>query len=93
MTPPNVLDSRPQFPENESITLKGDDMLIRIQYHGGKFDYIHHSRLHEFIETRELTQFYRPSEKTWVAIGIDPVRRQSRLYSPYSGPERRSREG
>ena len=38
-------------------------MLIRIQYHDGKFDYIHHSRLHEFIETKDLRQFDRPNEK------------------------------
>jgi hypothetical protein len=67
-------------------------MLIRIRYYDGKFDYIHHSRLHEFIEARELSQFYRPNEKAWVAIGVDPIRRQ-RQGDPYSGPERRGREG
>jgi len=68
-------------------------MLIRIQYHDGKYDYIHHSRLREFIETKDLRQFYRPKERTWVTIGTDPVRGSGQGYYLYAGPERRGREG
>lgn len=61
-------------------------MVLRVQYHDGKFDYVSESALTRLILEKEIKQFYRPSEEKWTVVGIDPVRGWG---GKYAGPERR----
>ena len=61
-------------------------MVLRVQYHDGKFDYVAESALTRLIAEKEIKQFYRPSEEKWITVGFDPTRG---LGGNYTGPERR----
>lgn len=62
--------------------------LIRVVYRneGHDFDYVTYDRLNTLITQDEITHFFRPSEKKWVNIRLDPVRGSG---GGYQGPERR----
>lgn len=66
-------------------------MVIRVRYNNLKYDYVHSRALDMLIKTRRIHVFWRPSEKRWVRIDRDPVRREGR-YRSYNGAERRSAE-
>jgi hypothetical protein len=61
-------------------------MVLRVQYHNDKFDYVNDLALDRLITTQEIKKFYRPSEEKWVAIGTDPTRG---IGGHYTGPDRR----
>jgi hypothetical protein len=62
--------------------------LIWVVYKDKKkdFDYVTEGLLDRLIIQDEITHFYRPSERKWINIRIDPVRG---WVSEYQGPERR----
>jgi hypothetical protein len=51
-----------------------------------KFDFVSSNQLDQLIARDEITHFYRPSEKRWVNVKLDPVRRRGGWYQ---GSERR----
>lgn len=61
-------------------------MVLRVQYHNDKFDYVTGFALAKLITTNEIKKFYRPSEERWVTVGIDAVRGTG---GTYTGPDRR----
>jgi hypothetical protein len=61
-------------------------MLLKIQYHDMKYDYVDSLTLDRLITSREIRQFFRPSENTWVRTDEGPLRGMG---GSYSGPERR----
>ncbi|HOD36632.1 MAG TPA: hypothetical protein PLR20_12625 [Syntrophales bacterium] len=62
------------------------DEWIRVRYRNNREGLVDDVTLNELIVSKKIKQFYRPSEKRWVNIETDPVRRTPRLYS---GSERR----
>lgn len=61
-------------------------MVLQVQYHDNKFDYVNHFSLDKLIRKKQIKRFYRPSEEKWVFIGIDPIRGNG---GDYDGRERR----
>ncbi len=61
---------------------------IRVIYRkkASTFDYIPSRLLDLQIQRDEITHFYRPSERRWVNVHLDPTRGKS---GNYFGPERR----
>ncbi len=59
---------------------------IEVKYQNGTHAFIDDYLLGALIRSGEILQFYRPSEKRWVTIGIDPIRKEKRAFS---GRERR----
>ncbi len=64
--------------------------LIRIVYRANKygFDYVTGGQLDTLIALDGITHFYRPSERRWINIRLDPVRGNG---GEYQGPERRGK--
>jgi hypothetical protein len=62
--------------------------LIRVVYRSENhdFDYVTCGWLDTLIMQDEITHFFRPSEKKWVNVRLDPVRGSG---GEYKGPERR----
>ena len=62
--------------------------LIRIVYKAEEynFDYVTSDQLDTLISQDGITHFFRPSERRWINIRIDPVRGSG---GGYQGPERR----
>ncbi len=63
-------------------------MAIRVVYNDNICDTIPVYILQVGIECKRIKLFYRESEKKWVTVGTDPVRK---IYAKdcYDGPERR----
>jgi len=61
-------------------------MVLRVQYHNEKFDYVNDFALGKLITTNEIKRFYRPSEERWINVYRDPIRG---LGGDYSGQDRR----
>ncbi len=59
---------------------------IEVEYQDGMPAFIDDYLLEGLIKSKQIKQFYRPSEKRWIKIGIDPVRSGK---SNYCGMERR----
>ena len=59
---------------------------IRVKYQSNVFDYVPDDLLDTLISLSGITHFYRPCEKKWVVLGLDPIRRRE---LPHEGPERR----
>jgi hypothetical protein len=71
---------------------KGQKMAyIRVIYRkkASNFDYIPSHVLDLHIRRDDITHFYRPSEKRWVNVRLDPTRGKG---GSYRGHERRSVE-
>jgi hypothetical protein len=66
-------------------------MIIHVQYRDKKYDYVNSQFLEGLIEERTIRQFFRPSEKKWIHIDLDPIR--GRGGKPYNGEERRQTLG
>jgi hypothetical protein len=65
-------------------------MTIRVQYDNSIHDIVLADTLQRLIDSGKIRKFYRYSEKRWITIGVDPVRRQTELVANYSGGERRA---
>ena len=65
--------------------------LIRVLYAVEKydFDYVSSELLGTLIAQDRITHFYRPSERRWVNIRLDPIRGSG---GGYQGPERRGKD-
>lgn len=63
-------------------------MTVRVVYHDNSLDMISAFILQLGIECDKIKMFYRESEKKWITIGVDPVRK-SQAERLYDGPERR----
>lgn len=61
-------------------------MVLHVQYHDNKYDYVSQTILEELINAQRIKRFYRPSEERWVAPDLDPIRG---IGGYYRGPERR----
>ncbi len=59
---------------------------IEVEYQDGKHAFIDDYLLDGLIKSMQIKQFFRPSEKRWIIIGIDPVRSKK---GNYCGKERR----
>ena len=59
---------------------------IEVEYPDGRHVFIDDYLLEGLIKSRQITQFFRPSEKRWITIGIEPVRTRK---GDYHGKERR----
>ncbi|NWF54936.1 MAG: hypothetical protein HXY45_09105 [Syntrophaceae bacterium] len=59
---------------------------IEVKYQDGTHTFVDDYLLDSLIRSGQIQQFYRPSEKRWVSIGIDPIRATP---SHYTGGERR----
>ena len=42
------------------------------------------------IDCKRVKMFYRNSERRWVTVGVDPIRKTAQISVPYAGPERRA---
>jgi hypothetical protein len=62
-------------------------MVIHVQYRDKKYDYVNSLFLEGLIREKTIRQFFRPSEKKWINIDLDPIRGTGG--KPYSGTERR----
>lgn len=63
-------------------------MILRVQYPNQKHDYLSSRMIDNFIAQKQIMMFYRPSQKRWIDIERDTIRRASNVF--YIGPERRS---
>jgi hypothetical protein len=62
-------------------------MTIRVVYHDNSYDTIPVFILQLGIDCKKIKMFYRSSERRWVTVGLDPVRKPREDY--HDGPERR----
>lgn len=67
-------------------------MNIRVMYKDGKYDMIRAFRLDHFLGEDKIGKFFRNSEKRWVTIGTDPIRKNRREEGPHTGNERRTKD-
>ncbi len=59
---------------------------VEVKYQNDTHAFVDDYLLEELIRSKQIKQFFRPSEKRWITIGIDPVRMGT---SFYWGKERR----
>jgi hypothetical protein len=59
---------------------------IEVKYQNGGHAFVDDYLLEALIRSRQIQQFYRPSERRWITIGIDPIREKG---AEYSGREKR----
>jgi hypothetical protein len=59
---------------------------VEVKYQNDTHAFVDDYLLEDLIRSKQIRQFFRPSEKRWVTIGIDPVRIGK---SFYWGKERR----
>jgi len=62
-------------------------MTIRVVYHDNTYDMIPVFILQLGIECKKIKMFYRSSERRWITVGVDPIRRAQEDY--HDGPDRR----
>ena len=63
-------------------------MTVRVVYHDNSYDMISAFILQSGIECNKIKMFYRGSERKWITVGVDSVRK-SRGAHLYEGPDRR----
>jgi hypothetical protein len=61
--------------------------MIRVVYHDNTYDTIPVFILQLGIDCKKIKMFYRSSEKRWITVGVDPVRKAEEYY--HDRPERR----
>jgi hypothetical protein len=54
---------------------------IEVKYQNGTHAFVDDYLLDALIHSRQIQQFYRPSEKRWITIGVDPIRKEKVGYS------------
>jgi hypothetical protein len=57
-----------------------------VKYQKGTHAFVDDYLLNSLIRGEQITHFYRPSERRWVVIKVDPVRKGA---GPHPGRERR----
>jgi hypothetical protein len=70
------------------VQMERNAMMIRVVYHDNSYDTIPFFILQLGIDCNKIKMFYRSSEKRWVTVGVDPVRKSREDY--HAGPERRT---
>jgi hypothetical protein len=60
-------------------------MPIKVIYQTNEIDVVESSQLDTLISSNKIKKFLR--SEGWVTVGIDPIRKESRVY--YKGSERR----
>jgi hypothetical protein len=68
----------------------GAIVIIRVQYHNGIYDLISAYTLQRLILSGKIKMFYRYSEKRWITIGVEPMRKGSLGLIPYDELDRRA---
>jgi len=61
---------------------------IEVQYQDGTHAFVDDYLLDSLIRSRQISDFYRPSEMRWIHIGVDPIRKEKG--HPPGGERRRS---
>ena len=67
----------------------GKDEIMRhieVKYQNGTHAFVDDYLLDALIQSRQIQQFYRPSEKRWITVGVDSIRGKK---MEYPGAERR----
>jgi hypothetical protein len=59
---------------------------VEVKYQNDTHAFVDDYLLEDLIRSKQIKQFFRPSERRWITIGIDPVRIGKSLYW---GKERR----
>ena len=62
-------------------------MTIRVVYHDNSYDTVPVFILQLGIDCKKIKMFYRNSERRWITVGVDPVRKAQECR--HDGPERR----
>ncbi len=65
-------------------------MSIRVVFNDNTCDLIPDFILQLGIACHKIKMFYRTSEKRWIVVGVDPIRKTDQMLIPYTGPERRA---
>ena len=60
-------------------------MLIKVMYQNNEIEMVEASQLDTLISSNKIKKFLR--SEGWVTVGIDPIRKESRVN--YKGSERR----
>ncbi len=60
--------------EKEHKSKEAEMIHLRVEYKNSRYDYVPDSKLDALISAREIKRFFRPFDKEWVTIGVDPVR-------------------
>ena len=47
---------------------------VEVKYQNNMHAFVDDYLLEELIRSKRIKQFFRPSERRWITIGIDPVR-------------------
>jgi hypothetical protein len=63
---------------------------IEVEYQDGVHAFVDDYFLENLLKSNRIKQFYRPSERRWITVGIDPVRSGK---GHYCGMERRRTGG
>jgi hypothetical protein len=63
---------------------------IQVRYKNNAHDIVPAFMLDKLIAAEKIKQFYRPSERRWITLGLDPVRTSARTHD---GLERRRPAG
>jgi hypothetical protein len=69
-------------------------MVLHVVYRNATYDYVNSRYLDELIEKSKVRAFFRPSERKWVNVDLEPIRMIGiRIYYngiEYDGIERRN---
>jgi hypothetical protein len=65
-------------------------MSIRVVFYDNTCDMIPDFILQLGIVCHKVKMFYRGSEKKWVIVDADPIRKTDQVLAPHSGSERRA---
>jgi len=63
-------------------------MVLRVRLEDDRYDYVSAQAIDDLIERKRIVMFFRPSEKKWVDVSADPIRKKRGIF--YIGPERRN---
>lgn len=64
-------------------------MILYVRYKDEKSDYVNALFLDSLIRDKEISMFYRPSERQWIHVDSGRIRGEGSHH--YDGVERRSR--
>jgi hypothetical protein len=59
------------------LNVGGMNMMIRVQYSGGEYDYVRPEILDKKLTTGEIKKFSRSTG--WVVVGRDPIRENAQI--------------
>jgi hypothetical protein len=76
------------FAKRQFSRAEKDEIMrhIEVKYQDGTHAFVDDYLLDSLIRSGKIQQFYRPAEKRWIIIGVDPIRKEKR---EYPGAERR----